>query len=74
MRDLQQVLHHDQRIGAAGIDVAKIGQRCGDLPLHRLFEQVEDTAPVGEALQHGAHAFGANRMTFLMRDRLVEKR
>ena len=73
MGDLQKILHHLQRIGAAIVELAQIAERLGDLAAHQLFEQVEHPAAIGQA-QHAAHAFGRDRIALVMGDGLIEQR
>ena len=73
MRRLQQILHDNERIGADIVKLRQVGERFGDLAAHHLLEQIEHAAAIRQS-QHAAHAFGVDRLAFLMRDGLIQQR
>ena len=73
MRELEQILEHQQRIGAALVERGPLRRARRRLaPQHRL-EQVEDQAAVGDA-EHVAHRRFRRSRSPRQRDRLVEQR
>ena len=71
MRQIEQILQHHQRIGAALIEALHLRERALGVALQHGLEQVEDEAAVSDA-EHLAHR------RFLdppgrQRDRLVEQ-
>ena len=71
MRQVEQVLHDHQRIGAALVEALDLLQRAFGIALQHRLEQVEDEATIGDA-EHVTH-----RRLFdpagRQRDRLVEQ-
>ena len=73
MDDLQQVLHHGERIGAAVVKLAQPRQRLGDGSAHHLLEQVEHAAAIGQA-QHGTDRLRRDRSFLAVGDGLIQER
>ena len=74
MRQFGKVLQDGHRVGACVIHRIEAGQRVGDLPLHQLFEQVEDLHPFGNAQHVADDVFVDFGLRPAMGNRLVEQR
>ena len=77
MAEVEQLLQHHQRIGAARVQLFEQPERAGRIAPHHRLEQVEDEAAVGDA-EHVAHRRLGDRRRVVRiagreRDRLVEQ-
>ena len=72
MRELEQVLQHHQRIGAALIERGHAAERVRRIALEHRLQEVEDQAAISDA-EHALHRRSGHRAA-AQRNRLVEQR